>query len=272
MKSLYLQEWDAFIRYFETQKDGRADGPTIVYLPAISFSVSASFFGVVTHPDMPPHHAILVDYLGSGASDHPLTFDYSIANHARCVAAILDEANCRDATVVGHSMGGTVALELALTRPDLVGNLIIGEGNVTSGGGALVSQITAFDEADFVSREYPQMQADLFDKAKKGKMIGLRRNTVWKHASPTGLYRNARALAAVEDTLLERFFALSIPRTFIYGERSVPSTADEVGADTPLPADLQAHGVNTEIVAKAGHGQMFENPGGFVEILVKVAF
>lgn len=272
MKSLYLPEWDAFIRYFETPTQGESNGPTIVYLPAISFSVSASFFNVVTHPDMTPHRAILVDYLGSGVSDHPLNFDYSIANHARGVAAILDDANCRNVTIVGHSMGGTVALELALTRPDLVGNLIIGEGNVTSGGGGLVSQIVATDEDDFVTWKYPQMQADLFEKAKNGDLIGLRRSTVWKHISPVGLYRNALALAAVEDSFLDRFLALPMPRTFIYGEKTLPAGPDEVGADTPLPADLHAKGVTTEIVPNAGHGQMFDNPDGFVEILSKIAF
>jgi pimeloyl-ACP methyl ester carboxylesterase len=272
MESLYLREWDAFIRYFETPTVGEHNGPTIVYLPAISFSVSASFFNVVTHPDMLPHRAILVDYLGSGVSDHPVNFDYSIENHARCVAAVLDQAGCRKVTVLGHSMGGTVALQLALTRPDLVGNLIIGEGNVTSGGGALVSQIAAHSEDDFVRQEYPKMQADLFEKAKNGEMIGLRRSTVWKHISPVGLYRNAQALAAVEDTFLDHFLALPIPRSFIYGEKTLPKTADEVGPDTPLPADLQAKGVATEIVPNAGHGQMFDNPDGFVKILSKIAF
>ena len=158
MKSFYLENHDAFMRYLETPQDG----PTIVYLPAISFSAAASFFDVVTHPDMPRHQALLVDYLGSGASDQPDGFDYSLAGHAACIAALMDSAGCRGATVMGHSMGGSVAIQLAITRPDLVGNLIVGEGNVTSGGGGLVRQIVAHDEAEFVGSAFPKMQAEIF--------------------------------------------------------------------------------------------------------------
>lgn len=268
MNSLYLKKWDAFIRYF----DSKADGQTIVYLPAISFSVMGSFFGVVTHPNMPSHRAIMVDYLGSGCSDHPDNFDYSIESHADSVSSILDEVGCRDATILGHSMGGTVAIQLALSRPDLVGKLIVGEGNVTSGGGGLTAQIVEHSEEDFVNREYSQMLADLLEKAKGGDTIGLRRSNVWKYASPIGLHRNAHALVDVDDSLIDQFCALSIPRTFVYGEKSVPSNAGEAGADAPFPEKFHAHGVSTEIVPNAGHGLMFDNLGGFVDILSKIAF
>ena len=111
MKSFYLENQDAFIRYLETP----STGPTLVYLPAISFSAAASFFEVVTHPKTPGHRALLVDYLGSGASDHPEGFGYSIEEHASSIAALMDAAGCRGATVFGHSMGGTVAIQLAIT-------------------------------------------------------------------------------------------------------------------------------------------------------------
>ena len=127
-------------------------------------------------------------------------------------------------------------------------------------------------EEDFVNREYPQMIEGLLEKAKVGDTIGLRRSNVWKYASPIGLHRNAHALVDVDDSLIDQFCALSIPRTFVYGEKSVPSNADEAGADAPFPDKLRAHGVNTKIVPNAGHGLMFDNLGGFVDILSKIAF
>ncbi len=56
-------------------------------------------------------------------------------NHAETVASILDHENIKSAIVVGHSMGGTVAIILAISRPDLVSKLIVGEGNIVPGGG-----------------------------------------------------------------------------------------------------------------------------------------
>lgn len=267
MKSFYLENHNAFMRYLETP----SDGATIVYLPAVSFSAAASFFDVVTHPKMPEHRALLVDYLGSGASDHPDHFDYSLASHAASVAALMDGAGCRRVTVVGHSMGGSVAIQLAMTRPDLVGNLIVGEGNVTAGGGGLVKQIIAHDEAAFVADIYPQMQADMFESARNGDTIGIRRNNVWKHISAKGLYRNAQALHDVPDTMLDDFLALPMKRTFIYGEKSYPDTPDVVGPDTPSPDLLRSQGIGVEVVPGAGHGQMFDNLSGFVDILAKTA-
>lgn len=268
MKSFYLENQDAFIRYLETP----STGPTLVYLPAISFSAAASFFEVVTHPKTPGHRALLVDYLGSGASDHPEGFGYSIEEHASSIAALMDAAGCRGATVFGHSMGGTVAIQLAITRPDLVGNLIVGEGNVTSGGGGLVRQIISHSESEFVNTVFPKMQAEIFDRGKNGDAIGIRRNNVWKHISPLGLYRNAFALGNVEDSMLAAFLALPARRTFIYGEKTFPKTPDAVGPDTPSPDVLKANGVGIEIVPDAGHGQMFDNLDGFVDILSRAAF
>jgi pimeloyl-ACP methyl ester carboxylesterase len=261
VKSFYLENQDAFIRYLETPSSGR----TLVYLPAIGFSAAASFFDVVTHPKMPDHRALLVDYLGSGASDHPEGFGYAVEDHAASVAALMDAAGCRGATVLGHSMGGTVAIQLAITRPDLVGNLIVGEGNVTSGGGGLVRQIISHSESEFVNTVFPKMQAEMFDSAKNGDAIGIRRNNVWKHISPLGLYRNAVALGNVEDSMLAAFLALPARRTFIYGEKTFPKTPDAVGPDTPSPDVLKANGVGIEIVPDAGHGQMFDNLDGFTD-------
>ena len=154
----------------------------------------------------------------------------------------------------------------------MVGNLIVGEGNLTHGGGTLVKQIIAHAEADFVSAVFPAMQAEIKAGAIAGDAVGLRRNNVWKHVSPVGLYRNAVALHGLDDGLLTAFLELQIPKTFIYGERTYPATPEDAGADTPWPALLTSHGVNIEIVPDAGHSQMSDNLDGFVEIIAKVAF
>jgi 3-oxoadipate enol-lactonase len=45
--------------------------------------------------------------------------------HARDVAELLDGLGASGAAVIGGSMGGRVALELAIARPDLVGALVV---------------------------------------------------------------------------------------------------------------------------------------------------
>ena len=47
---------------------------------------------------------------------------------------------------------------------------------------------------------------------------------------------------------------------------------DGLYLDTPLPAEINARGVRTEIVPNAGHGQFFDNLDGFVGVLTRAAF
>ncbi|MBW3659350.1 MAG: alpha/beta hydrolase [Actinobacteria bacterium] len=76
------------------------------------------------------HRVIGVDLLGHGLTSKPLQADYSIpalATHVRDVLALLD---VEGATVVGHSLGGGVALQMTYLWPELVGRLVL----VSSGG------------------------------------------------------------------------------------------------------------------------------------------
>lgn len=263
LKSLYLPEWEAFIRYYDIPGEG---GP-IVYLAGLSFSVLGSMLSVATHPKMHGQRALLIDYFGSGFSDHPKHFDYSMENHAKTVAAILDNEDISHATLVGHSMGGTVGICLALARPDLVSNLIVGEGNVTSGGGAATRKIAAYNRQEYVKDIFPALTKDRRQSAIDGDPVSNRLNNLWATADPAGLHGNSVALVEVDNSLKDRFLDLPFPRTFIYGEWSLPENAGAVGPDAPDPNELEAGGVRIGIIGNAGHGQMFDNLDGFVDIV-----
>ena len=73
---------------------------------------------------------IVFDTRGTGRSPVP-DDDYTIEDLAEDAAAILDG---RAAHVVGFSMGGYVALTLALAHPDLVRSLVL--AGTGAGGGA----------------------------------------------------------------------------------------------------------------------------------------
>ena len=64
------------------------------------------------------------DLVGYGLSEKPRR-DYSIEGYARWLGGFLDALGIERATIVAHSMGGTIALEFALTRPERVGRLVV---------------------------------------------------------------------------------------------------------------------------------------------------
>jgi len=263
MKSLYLPEWNAFIRYFDIS----GDGETIIYLPALCFPAVVNFLSVATHPKMPKHRAILVDNLGSGSSDHSENFNYSMEDHARTVARILDHEGIKDATVVGHSMGGTIAIMLALSRPDLVSKLVVGEGNITPGGGEATRNIAPYSKTEYVEQVFPRSRKEWFQAAIEGDAMGILLSSVWSTANAASLHGNSKALVEIDPSFKEQFLELSILRTFIYGEKSLPENTGGAGADAPEPSELEAHGIQIGVVPNAGHLQMIENLDGFVDVL-----
>lgn len=70
------------------------------------------------------HRVVAVDLLGHGGSEKP-TSGYSIDNQASLIAQALDALDVRRATVVGHSLGGPVAIALAEQSPQLVDRLML---------------------------------------------------------------------------------------------------------------------------------------------------
>jgi pimeloyl-ACP methyl ester carboxylesterase len=70
------------------------------------------------------HRVITPDLLGHGGSEKPAS-GYNPVDQAAVVAQALRRLGVRDATVVGHSLGGAVAVALASQSPSLVDRLAI---------------------------------------------------------------------------------------------------------------------------------------------------
>jgi 3-oxoadipate enol-lactonase len=70
------------------------------------------------------HRVLTPDLRGHGETEKPAG-GYGVALHARDVAAFLDALKLKAVDVVGLSMGGMVAFQLAVDRPDLVRSMVI---------------------------------------------------------------------------------------------------------------------------------------------------
>jgi pimeloyl-ACP methyl ester carboxylesterase len=67
---------------------------------------------------------VALDLPGFGDSELPAG-DISISNYARCVDAVLDAMHLTEVELIGNSMGGFIAAELAITRPARVHTLTL---------------------------------------------------------------------------------------------------------------------------------------------------
>jgi pimeloyl-ACP methyl ester carboxylesterase len=101
---------------------GPRDAPPIVLVHCFSCAINW-WDGMMPRLDR-SHRVIAVDLLGHGGSEKP-TSGYTIPNQADLVAQALGRLGVRDAEVVGHSLGGSVAVGLAERSPQLVERVVI---------------------------------------------------------------------------------------------------------------------------------------------------
>ena len=71
------------------------------------------------------HRVVVLDLLGYGRSDRPLGRDVSIRGHAERAIAVLDQLGINYACVVGHDVGGGVAMTMASRGPQRVSRLCL---------------------------------------------------------------------------------------------------------------------------------------------------
>ena len=64
------------------------------------------------------YRVIAMDLPGFGDSDKPIAASYDAAYFAGAIEALLDELEIERAHLIGNSMGGRVAIELGLLRPE----------------------------------------------------------------------------------------------------------------------------------------------------------
>jgi pimeloyl-ACP methyl ester carboxylesterase len=102
-------------------------GPPMLLLHGIGNSAQ-TWAGVLDR--LAAHHTVIApDLLGHGSSDKPRA-DYSIAAYANGMRDLLTVLDVERATVVGHSLGGGIAMQFAYQFPERVERLVL----VGSGG------------------------------------------------------------------------------------------------------------------------------------------
>ncbi len=75
------------------------------------------------------HRVLVPDLFGHGESDKPMG-DYSLGAHAATLRDLLDRLGVERVTLVGHSLGGGIAMVFAYLFPERVDRLVL----VSSGG------------------------------------------------------------------------------------------------------------------------------------------
>ena len=251
MPETTFDERDSKVRWIDI--DGRL--PARVFVHGLGSMSAATLAHIACDPALAGHRTILVDLPGHGLSDRPTDWGYTLDDHARAVVAVCRAAGVEGVDLVGHSLGGDVAIVAAGRNPGLAGRLVAAEANLDplprSSSGARASQrIAAQSEADFLASGY----ADLFATF-PGWVPTLRiASALAVHRSAVGLVSGSR------PTMRELFTSMRIPRTFVVGDR---------GEELLDAEGLRAAGVDVITIPDAGHMMMFDQPQALVAALAR---
>ncbi|WP_329204350.1 alpha/beta hydrolase [Streptomyces sp. NBC_00683] len=239
-----------------TESGGRSDGAgaASVYVHGLGAMSSVYHAHIAAAPALSGRRSLLVDLPGHGISDRPQEFGYTLEDHADALAAALDGAGVRGADLIGHSMGGAVAIVLAHRRPELVRRLVLTEANldpyppVTAGS----SGIAGLSEEEFVhGGGFARVLA----------RVGPAWAATMRLADPLALHRTATGLVRGTDPTMRRMLMESpAERVYLQGALS---------GELPGREELMGASVRVETVPEAGHVLMFDRPDALVRAVAE---
>jgi pimeloyl-ACP methyl ester carboxylesterase len=106
------------VRYIDA---GR--GTPVIFLHGLGASIYA-WRGNLAPVESAGFRVLAFDNRGSGSSEKPAQ-GYSNADYARLLITFMDSLHLADAVLVGHSMGGAIAAQCAMTYPTRVRGLVL---------------------------------------------------------------------------------------------------------------------------------------------------
>ena len=227
------------------------------------------------------HRVIRLDLLGHGGSDKP-SAGYSVEDQANTVAEALAELEVGGATVVGHSMGATVATAVAEVSPELAVKVVNVDQAVDDSYGELsftaelgyqpvigqaMKRLTDIVPDSVVREQFQQAFAPDFNIASGFEnpdqvVEDLTSMTYTAFVDTADAQDDYRAARPLDD----RLSALEIPVLVVFG------TEDQIyEAEEAIEPYGDIPGIQIELIEGAGHSPQVETPEQLVPLIIAFA-
>ena len=233
----------------------RESGPIrVLFLHGLGCDRS-SFAEAFDAPELAGFSLLAPDLPGFGGARDLRLSEHGMDNLATAVATMLGTHEVARPHVVAHSMGGAVALRAAALGVQMA-SLTCVEGNLVGEDCGLLSLRSAESGPERARAVLANMRAE----ALRSDDPGTRRwASMAAGCNPVAFQEAAASLVwwSRSGRLLEGFGALTMPRAYVYGERSVPSPA----------LALLPDGIERVRIEGAGHFVPGDNPAAFYEWL-----
>lgn len=252
----------------EVVEEGPRTGSPIVLIHC--FTCAINYWNGMIPRLARQHRVIAVDLLGHGGSEKPSS-GYSVPNQASVVAEVLAKLGVRQAEVVGHSLGGPVAIALAEQSPRLVSSLVAIDsipdtsyGDVGFTGEVLFTPVVGEAlwriKPDFSIRHGLEVAFAPGFEVPDEFVDDVKRMTFSAYDDSHDAFDSYTG----EKALPQRGAALGLPLLAIMG-------AEEQIASDPRAAlaAYRAAGAETKLIAGAGHSPNVEKPAETAALVLR---
>ncbi|AOZ09903.1 alpha/beta fold hydrolase [Cupriavidus malaysiensis] len=197
----------------------RGQGPAILLVHGLSGQLGNFAYGMI-EPLARDFRVIAVDRPGSGYSTRQPGTGADLPTQAAALAALIDRLGLERPLVVGHSLGGAIALALALGHPGRVGGL------------ALLAPLT-----------HPPESVPAVFKALATERPWLRRLIAWTLAVPMSIARREQVMSIVfgPDPVPEDFATRGGGLLALRPSHFIAASEDLVAAGHSLPPQVPAY-------------------------------
>lgn len=223
------------------------------------------------------HDVIAPDMLGHGESAKPMG-DYSLGAFASGLRDFLAAIDVPSATIVGHSFGGGVAMQLAYQHPELCDRLVlVGSGGLGREVSWLLRLVTLPGAEHLMPLMFPRVVADRGNDL--GRLLGRlglsapRLGEMWRSYSSLAGTENRKAFVRTIRGVIEPggqtvnaldrlYMAAHLPTLVVWGERDdIIPVAHAYAAHDAIP------GSELCVLEHVGHFPHAEAPELFLEVL-----
>lgn len=222
-------------------------------------------------PKLNDRRVLVLDQRGHGKSFHAPSGGYGPSNYASDVYQVLEEIGWERAHIVGHSMGGRVALRFASTHPQMCSSLTLEDSGTESNPNRIlwIRNLLGSIPTPFSDRETAKKYFD--DAFKDDPMTGtfLHANLESKENGqqdwrffPEGMIETVEKGRATDGT--DELRNLTIPTLLIRGSRSVEFPEEEAKRMCALRSSIEL-----KTIEGAGHFVHAEKPDEFARFLLE---
>lgn len=239
------------------------EGPAVVYLHGSGPGASghSNFKGNYPWLAEQGYRCIVIDIVGFGFSDKPDDVEYPLSFFVECARQTLDVIGIERASLVGNSLGGAIAIGMALEHPELVESLIL----MAPGGLSPME-------------EYGQMEGmqKMFQVYGSGEPVT---HEVMKDLFAFGLMHDTRY--ATDELVAERMQIMQLMNGQVMSAMQIPVLVDRLselkcpvlgfwGTNERMMPDSgimnfakNCHQLRLILVSECGHWVMVEHEGMF---------